>query len=356
MPKPDSAVTTASNRRGSTSPEEGAVEDDTVSTAEYNRWLYLEDNWDKAEDIRNQFMAGEQMRKERDEKHRNRGLERQAASIEQMKRAKGEVDQHRERNMTQGKEVREDVANWKEEMYANEEELKQRSRMMKEMVTTADKTQESKEALLQLKKTCSLNVKMEVMQLAKDNAAKKESLLESNRSMAAKIRSETSDHAMDSARHVFYQQRKKTHDETVSMIKDWASSRAEKKEKFKDFAAKRKEEVKTVESIARNSRKTLAEQRKQQAAEFRAHKKRLQAAANEARAKHASMVKQIVMASSYDKFVPPTESRRMLNHSHYAEVMAVVTDITSNISKEIAASPRRRLGSAAPSPKALTKK
>ena len=325
-----------------------------MSTAEFNKWLYLEENWDKAEEVRHSFMEGAQLRKEREEKHKSRGLERQAAAIEQMKRAKGEVDHHHERNMAQGKLVRENVASWREETFNNEEALKERSRRMKAIVTTADKTQESKAALLQLKRTCSLNVKMEVMQLAKDNAAKKQFLLDSNRAKAAKVRESTSNDAMDGARHVFYQQRKKAHDDTSEMIKGWASERTGKFEKFKDDAEKRKEKVKTIESVARSSRKKLAEERKRSAAEFREHKKRLQESANAARQAHASLVKQVVMASAYDKFVAPTQTKRMLQHSHYAEVMAVMTDITSQISKEIAASPRRRLGNT--SPKAITSK
>jgi hypothetical protein len=43
----------------------------------------------------------------------------------------------------------------------------------------------------------------------------------------------------------------------------------------------------------------------------------------------------------------------MLQHPHYAEVTAVVTDITSTISKEIAQSPRWRPPSAAGAAAAL---
>ena len=51
-------------------------------------------------------MEGSQFRKSRDERHRERGMERQAASIEQMKLAKGKVEEHRQHNLKQGKVVR----------------------------------------------------------------------------------------------------------------------------------------------------------------------------------------------------------------------------------------------------------
>ena len=58
--------------------------------------------------------------------------------------------------------------------------------------------------------------------------------------------------------------------------------------------------------------------------------------------KHAAATKDIVNNSVNGKFVDHTFARRMLQHPHYGEVSSVITDITSQISKEIAANPRRR--------------
>ena len=74
-----------------------------MTAAEYNKWLVLEGNWESAEATRQRFMEGSQLRKSRDERHRERGLGRQAKSIEQMKQAKGKVEEHREHNLEQGK-------------------------------------------------------------------------------------------------------------------------------------------------------------------------------------------------------------------------------------------------------------
>ena len=78
-------------------------EEEGVFLAEYNRWLALEKNWESAEATRSMYMEGSQKRKSRDERHRERGMERQAASIEQMKAAKGKVEEHREKNLNDGK-------------------------------------------------------------------------------------------------------------------------------------------------------------------------------------------------------------------------------------------------------------
>ena len=78
-------------------------DEEGVTVSEYNKWLTLEENWESAEDTRQNYMEGSQFRKHRDEKHRERGMERQAKSIEQMKQAKGKVEEHREQNLEQGK-------------------------------------------------------------------------------------------------------------------------------------------------------------------------------------------------------------------------------------------------------------
>ena len=78
-------------------------DEEGVTVSEYNRWLIQEDNWNSAEETRSAYMEGSQFRKTRDEKHREKGMERQAASIEQMKLAKGRVEEHREHNLEQGK-------------------------------------------------------------------------------------------------------------------------------------------------------------------------------------------------------------------------------------------------------------
>lgn len=81
-------------------------DEEGVTTSEFNRWLVQEENWNLAEDTRAAYMEGSQIRKQRDELHRERGMERQAASIEQMKLAKGKVEEHREQNLEQGKVMR----------------------------------------------------------------------------------------------------------------------------------------------------------------------------------------------------------------------------------------------------------
>ena len=56
---------------------------------------------------------------------------------------------------------------------------------------------------------------------------------------------------------------------------------------------------------------------------------------------HSITLKEAANSSIATRFVAPEESRRMLQHPHYSEVSAVVADVTSAVSREIAASPKR---------------
>ena len=87
---------------------------ESLTLGEYSRWVVTEHNWDVAEACREQHMEGEQMRKARDDRHRERGQIRQQDTVEQMKEAKTKVDAHRRANTEQGSNVKRDVIAWKE--------------------------------------------------------------------------------------------------------------------------------------------------------------------------------------------------------------------------------------------------
>ena len=52
-------------------------------------------------------------------------------------------------------------------------------------------------------------------------------------------------------------------------------------------------------------------------------------------------IKETVNSAITERFVQPEASRRMLTHPHYTEFSAVLADVTSSVSREIAANPKR---------------
>ena len=90
------AQSTALNATGS---DEEIADDYATTTAEYHRFLIQESKWQQAEEARAAFMEGTQMRKERADVHRERGMDRQVAAMQQMKAAKSRVEECRERKL-----------------------------------------------------------------------------------------------------------------------------------------------------------------------------------------------------------------------------------------------------------------
>jgi len=203
-----------------------------------------------------------------------------------------------------------------------------------------------RDALLSMKKALSVQVKMEVLQLAQDGKQQKEEVLASNRSQAGRIRTETAAEVTDDAKKFMFEQRRQAALATQRKVQEWDAERRANKLKFREDAARKQDKLRKGESTARNSRKQLQEQRQAQAEMLREHKKSVQASMRSQQEEHAALVKQVINGSMSEKFASSAESRRMLQHPHYQEMTAVLTDVTSQISKEIASSPRRRPPSA----------
>ena len=342
-----SAQVIAANAEAETGDEEG------VTLSEFNRWLIHEDNWTSAEEVREHYQEGSQQRKERDETHRERGMERQAQSIEQMKLAKGKVEEHRQKNLEQGKQVREKVADWNRDAYEEREAHKKIVLALKKQMNSAVRTKEEMDALLSMKKKLGEVVKAEDAKISEAAKSQREEFLKINKAQVEKVKKETADQVTEDAKRFFFEKRKTSVSTIKSEEKTWEEARKKASADFKDKVALLKAKSKSIEASARGSRKTLQSQRAREAAEMRKLKAEQAQSFRAAQEEHAATTKQTVYAAVNQKFVQPQSSRRMLQHPHYAEVTAVVTDITSTISKEIAQSPRWRPPSTAGAAAAL---
>lgn len=246
-------------QQGGSSGEGDAGDEEGVTTAEYNKWLTLESNWGMAEDTRQSNMEGSQFRKARDERHRERGMERQAASIEQMKQAKGRVEEHRQSNLEQGKDVREDVASWKVAMYEQQEAWVDHGKQLKEKITTQERQRAERDALTAYKKKFSADVRKEVQQLSSEADAQKEKVLASNRAQADKIKKETGDEVTDAAKKMFFEQRRAAALATTSLLKGLETERKDIRNKFREDSHRNREKVRiAAPAVPHSFRPTLA--------------------------------------------------------------------------------------------------
>lgn len=127
----------------------------------------------------------------------------------------------------------------------------------------------------------------------------------------------------------------------VTMMAIVSAQRSKNRLEFITAFKARTAKVAGARDKARTSRTKLQEVRAQEAAELRERKHALAEQRQSQLTEHSVAVKEAVNASISTRFVHPESSRRMLQHPHYTEVAAVVADVTSSVSREIASSPRR---------------
>jgi hypothetical protein len=165
---------------------------ESLTLGEYSRWVVTEYNWDVAEACREQHMEGEQMRKARDDRHRERGQIRQQDTVEQMKEAKTRVDAHRRANTEQGSNVKRDVIAWKEatnELKAEWAKFGASVRAAQQAVSST----EIRDALQASKKEKCRQVKQEETGLTAAYERLRGEILAKNKDLVGRVKKETAD-------------------------------------------------------------------------------------------------------------------------------------------------------------------
>lgn len=321
---------------------------ESLTLGEFNRWIITERNWDVAEECREQHIEGEQQRKARDDRHRERGQLRQQDTVEQMKEAKTKVDAHRRANLEQGSMVKRDVIAWREaalELKAEWAKYGASIRQQQQAVSSS----EVRESLQAEKTQKGLNVKQEVAGLTATGEKQREDTLAKNKEQVQRVKKETADEVTDAAKAVYFAQRKSTAKSCEEAKLSWTEERKQKREEFYGKVQRLMEASRAARAAASNAKRELLTQRQREAATLKAAKTELDDKRQKQLEGTAAQIKQSVNDRVSERFVQPEATRRMVQHPHYAEITAVATDVTSAISREIAAAPKR-LRRGAPSP------
>jgi len=313
---------------------------DSMTLGEYNRWLITESNWTNAEEIREQHIEGEQFRKAREDRHRERGQLRQQDTVEQMKEAKTKVDAHRRMNLEAGSAVKRDVIAWNVAKHQEKAQWQNFGKSVKAALVASDSTQ-NRDALAKQKKEAGESVKKEINQLRAELEKQKTALKTNKVEQAKKVRDETADGVIDSAKKFFFLQRKTAAKETTSIVQSWSTERDKAKKAFDEEQHQRSVRVKGMREAGRKAREALAAAKAEVAMSMREQKQGLAEQRQQQMHDHSVTLKELANASIATRFVATDESRRMLQHPHYSEVSAVVADVTSAVSREIASSPKR---------------
>ena len=246
-----------------------------TTKAEYHRWLVTQNNWHAAQQMREQTKTGLEFIKERQQTHLRKGLSRQQAAAIQMKKASESVEAHRESNLTLGRSVYEEVAKWRQGASDHKETVATTKRAMRDATRAANKTGESVAQLNASKKAFAKKTKED--DITKEKARKElmESYLQRSRSMADKVRSETSDKIIDGAKRHFFEQRLKMATDTKLDAERRTKGRNERGAEFHSKQQQRRAKAKKVRADSGKSRAALLTARAEQGVAFREEKRRL---------------------------------------------------------------------------------
>ena len=158
---------------------------------------------------------------------------------------------------------------------------------------------------------------------------------------AKKVRDETADSVIDAAKKFFFLQRKTAAKETTGLVQSWSTERDKAKKAFDEVQHQRSMRVKGMREAGRKAREALAAAKAEAANSMREQKQGFADQRQQQMHDYSIGLKEAANSSIAQRFVTPDESRRMLQHPHYSEVSAVVADVTSAVSREIASSPKR---------------
>jgi len=253
----------------------GQSEQRFTTKAEYNRWLISQEKYSMAEDVRTQGRSGEDFIKERMKQHTQQGLSRQQAASVQMKKASEALEAHRERNLTKGRAVYEEVAGWRTGAKATKEEWVAYGKNVKEKTIKANATAESVAQLTDKKKKQAAATRADDEKKERERNELKDSIAKTAREQASKVRTETADEITDNAKRVFYEQRLAAAKETRSDAARWQKERKEDLTAFQESQNKKRAKGKAVREGAGKARQELLSTRTENASAMRSAKRQL---------------------------------------------------------------------------------
>lgn len=356
---------------------------EAMTVAEYSRWLIAERNWKSAEEVRQSYMTGAQLRKTREDKHRERGQLRQQDQVEQVKEAKAKVEAHRESNLAKGSQVKRDVMAWTVEKHENREAYLAANKASRDaVVARSNEDEKARKKMFSDKEAKAKAVMEEVKALASEHEKIKELTLEENKAKASKVRrpsphaapcpllttirsargqpdaqtelrrvarsllsqvrEETNDQVTDEARKVFFTQRRDAAKATQESVTKWEAERKRNRQEFQQKVHGLMEKSKGMRDGGKESRRELAAIKKKAAMELRSKKGELAEQRQAGLQERLKASKQIVNKTVAGRFTDTHRTREMVQHQHYSELSAVAVDPTSPVSREIASSPNRR--------------
>ena len=197
-----------------------------ITHAKYMKWAVGEERREIGKGVRTEVDNWKRQRQQQLEAHKAYGIALKNSMRDQIARDKAVIEEHKERNLAQGKAVKAEVAALKQAKAMSKAQWEFRGRQL------AKKDLEQREKIKQVRgegsKTLvelSAKVKAEAQGLEEAIVTKKREILEANRREVAEIKKQTDDHVTDASKKIFYEQRKQIAENTRLAEEAWISER-----------------------------------------------------------------------------------------------------------------------------------
>jgi len=299
-----------------------SLRESAVTHAKYMKWAVGEERREKGNGVRSEIDNWKKQKQQALDAHKAYGAQLKASMKDQIIRDKAVIEEHRQRNLAQGKAIKAEIAALKQAKAMSKAQWEFRGRQL------AKKDLEQREKIKAVRgegsvvlKELTAKVKAEEAALAESIVNKKREILEANRREVAEIKKETDDHVTDASKKVFYEQRKSLAENTRLAEEAWVSERNQKTGDFIAKAKANKEEAAATRARAKQIREEIILKRQAEASKMRKEQGEIKEILEKTAIMSATGVKGTHDKLYKNKFVSAEAAQKMLQ-SPYASAVA----------------------------------
>jgi len=304
------------------SKDSSSLRDSPITNSKFQRWSVGEQAREIGNGVRTEVDNWKRQRAQQLEQHKAYGAQLKQQMKDQIARDRQVVNEHKEKNLEQGKAIKAEVAALKQAKAMSKAQWEMRGRQL----AKKDMEQREKIKMVRGEGSKTLNeltakVKAEEAALAESIVNKKREILEANRREVAEVKKQTDDHVTDASKKVFYEQRKSLAEHTRLAEEAWVSERNQKTGDFIAKAKANKQDAADSRARAKAIREQIVADRQKEAAKMRKEQTEIKEILEKTAVMSATGVKGTHDKLYRDKYVSAEAAARM-QQSPYATAIA----------------------------------
>uniref|UniRef100_A0A7S4KG69 Uncharacterized protein n=1 Tax=Prymnesium polylepis TaxID=72548 RepID=A0A7S4KG69_9EUKA len=299
-----------------------SLRESAITHSKFMRWSLGEGNREVGNGVRTEVDNWKRQRAQQLEQHKAYGGQLKQQMKDQIARDRQVLNEHKEKNLAQGKAIKAEVAALKQAKAMAKAQWEMRGKAL----AKKDHDQKEKIKMVRGEGSKSLNeltakVKAEEAALAESIVNKKREILEANQREVAEIKKQTDDHVTDASKKIFYEQRKSLAENTRLAEEAWVSERNQKTGDFIAKAKANKEEAAATRARAKAIREQIVFDRQKEAAKMRKEQTEIKEILEKTAMMSATGVKGTHDKLYKEKYVSAEQAAKMAQ-SPYASAVA----------------------------------